>query len=370
MQRLRRVSPVVWDSLLAALLFVVTGASVVATAPTEPIWAWTLAALLCAPLALRRRAPLAVLAVVSSMTALIAIVGDAVSAEAALALAVYSAAAHRPWRQVETIALPISVVGALVALLQAQHHGNAVEVLVGLLAWVGFPLLLGRIVFNRRERILKERETATREALSDERARIARELHDVVAHAISVMVVQASAARVVVDHDPAAAKDAIRKVEETGRVGLAEMRRLIGVLTDDATAPSTAPQPGLDQLDPLLTTMRDAGLPVEVVRTGTERPLPPGPDLTAYRVIQESLTNVLKHAGPAHARVGVRYLSDRLEIDVEDDGRGGVQPDGIGHGLLGMRERVATFGGTFETSRRPGGGFAVHAEIPIQEWRA
>jgi signal transduction histidine kinase len=227
MQRLRRVNPVVWDSLLAAMLFVITGASVVATARIEPIWAWTLAVLLCAPLALRRRAPLAVLAVVSSTTAVIAIAGDAVSAEAALALAVYSAAAHRSWRQVETIALPISVAGASVALLQAQRHGNGVEVLVGLLAWVGFPLLLGRIVFNRRERILQERETATREAISAERARIARELHDVVAHAISVMVVQASAARVVVDHDPAAAKEAIRKVEETGRGGLAEMRRLI-----------------------------------------------------------------------------------------------------------------------------------------------
>ena len=139
-----------------------------------------------------------------------------------------------------------------------------------------------------------------------ERARIARELHDVVAHAIGVMVVQAGAARTIVDRDPIAAKAAIEQVERTGRDGLVEMRRLIGVLTSDG-AGDRAPQPGLGALDELVATVRSTGLAVEVVRSGEERPLAPGPDLTAYRVIQEALTNVLKHAGPAHARVTLGY---------------------------------------------------------------
>jgi signal transduction histidine kinase len=232
---------------------------------------------------------------------------------------------------------------------------------------MGLPILIGRIVFNRRRRLLLERDSVAREAVTLERTRIARELHDVVAHAMSVMIVQAGAARTVVDRDPQAAHDAIAQVEETGRAGLAEMRRLIGVLTDDGQAGSTAPMPGLAQLDPLLDTVRSAGLPVEVVRTGAARELAAGADLAAYRVIQESLTNALKHAGPASAVVTLHYAADRVTIEVADDGRGPAAEPGVGHGLIGMRERVGMFGGSLETSARPGGGFVVHAEIPVEE---
>ena len=201
-----------------------------------------------------------------------------------------------------------------------------------------------------------------------ERARIARELHDVVAHAIGVMVVQAGAARTIVDRDPTAAKAAIEQVERTGRDGLVEMRRLIGVLTSDG-AGDRAPQPGLGALDELVATMRSTGLAVEVVRAGEERPLAAGPDLTAYRVIQEALTNVLKHAGPAHARVTLGYEDARLVIEVEDDGIGPSANDDPGHGLVGMRERIGLYGGVLETGVRRGGGFAVHAEIPTRTGR-
>jgi signal transduction histidine kinase len=203
--------------------------------------------------------------------------------------------------------------------------------------------------------------------VTDERNRLARELHDVVAHAIGVMVVQAGAARTVVDRDPAAAKEAIGRVEEMGRLGLAEMRRLIGVLTDDGSTAGRSPQPGLGDLDELVSTVRTAGLPVEVVRTGTARPLSAGADLTAFRVVQEALTNVLKHAGPAHARVSLWYQETGLTIEVADDGRGPTTSTDDGHGLVGMRERVGLFGGHIETAARDGGGFVVRAQIPIEE---
>jgi len=145
------------------------------------------------------------------------------------------------------------------------------------------------------------------------------------------------------------------------------MRRLIGVLTDANEAASTAPMPGLAELDPLLDTVRAAGLPVELVRTGTPRELPAGADLAAYRVIQESLTNALKHAGPANARISMDFAADRLMIEVADDGRGPAAEPGIGHGLIGMRERVGVFGGSLTTGERPGGGFVVRAEIPVED---
>ena len=159
-------------------------------------------------------------------------------------------------------------------------------------------------------------------------------------------------------------------MEETGRLGLAEMRRLIGVLTDDGSTAARSPQPGLDDLDELVSTVRTAGLPVEVVQTGTARPLSAGADLTAFRVVQEALTNVLKHAGPAHARVSLCYEEAGLTIEVADDGRGPTSPTDQGHGLVGMRERVALFGGRIETAARQGGGFVVRAQIPIEETAA
>ncbi len=361
------MNPLVWDSLLAALVASIVGTSVSSQDGVHGPVAWALVLVASAPLAVRRRAPLPVLGVVSGATIVFALAGNGGAGDTALALAIYTVAAHEPWQRVRKFGIPVAFVGALASQLATQTHRNWVEVVLGLTVAVGLPVLIGRIVFDRRVRLELDRESAAREAVALERTRIARELHDVVAHAMSVMIVQAGAARTVVDRDPRAAHDAIAQVEETGRAGLAEMRRLIGVLTDDGQAGSTAPMPGLDQLDPLLDTVRSAGLPVELVRSGAARELSAGADLAAYRVIQESLTNALKHAGPASVRVALDYAPDRVTIEVADDGRGPSAEPGVGHGLIGMRERVGMFGGTFRTEARPGGGFVVHAEIPVGE---
>jgi signal transduction histidine kinase len=364
----RRVNPLVWDSLLALVVLGIVAATVASEGRgVHGPLAWGLVVVGCAPLAVRRRAPVPVLAVVGAAVAIFAFLGNGAAADTALALAAYTVAAHEPWRRVATFGLPIAIVAELVSQIAAQTHRNWLEVLVGATFGIGLPILIGRIVFNRRRRILLDRELAAREAVATERTQIARELHDIVAHSMSVMIVQAGAARTVIGRDPIAAQEAIAHVEETGRAGLAQMRRLIGVLTDADGTASTAPMPGLAELDPLLDTVRAAGLPVELMRTGTPRDLPPGADLAAYRVIQESLTNVLKHAGPANARVSLDFGSDRLTIEVADDGRGQPAEPGVGHGLIGMRERVGVFGGTLRTGERPGGGFVVRAEIPVED---
>jgi signal transduction histidine kinase len=285
----------------------------------------------------------------------------------ALAIAAYTGAAHLSRRTVSIVITPIALLASLVTQLDQQATTNWVDIVIGWTIPVFLPILIGRIAYNRRARIVREQERAAADAVAEERTRIAREMHDVVAHAIGVMVVQAGAARTVIDRDPVAAKEAIGRVEETGRMGLAEMRRLIGVLTDDGSGAARSPQPGLGGLDALVATVRTAGLPVEVVRSGEPRPLPVGADLTAYRIVQEALTNVLKHAGAAHARVSLQYDEAGVGIEVADDGRGPAPTTDPGHGLVGMRERVALFGGTLETAPRPGGGFVVRARLPIAE---
>jgi signal transduction histidine kinase len=207
-------------------------------------------------------------------------------------------------------------------------------------------------------------------AVREERQRIARELHDVVAHSVSVMTVQAGAVRRLLQPDQEKERAALETIEATGRQALTEMRRLVGLLKDDSVMPEYAPQPGLGALDTLLGTVRDAGLPVEVSIDGAPRSLAPGLDLAAYRVVQEALTNALRYAGPAHAWVTVRFGDDDLEVEVANDGREGPSDGGDGHGLAGMRERVALYGGRVETGPREGGGFVVRARLPLQETRA
>jgi signal transduction histidine kinase len=224
------------------------------------------------------------------------------------------------------------------------------------------------MTFNRRRRVVREREIATGESVATERATIARELHDVVAHHMSVMVVQAGAARAVAATDPAAAAEALRQVEASGRTGLAEMRRLLEVLKAEGDGNGRSPQPGLAHLDELLDAMRASGLRVEAVIEGSPRRLPPGVDLSSYRIVQEALTNVLRHAGGASARVVVRYEPDAVELEIADDGAGPPEdPEATGgHGLIGMRERVQLFGGELEAGPRPGGGFRVRARLPTE----
>jgi len=219
-----------------------------------------------------------------------------------------------------------------------------------------------------RERALKaeqEREERARLAVSDERARIARELHDVVGHSVSVMTVQASAARRLLRPHQEKEREALLVVEQTGREALAEMRRVVGVLRRPEEAPALAPQPSLEQIERLVEQTREAGLPVDLRIEGDPVPLPAGLDLTAYRLVQEGLTNTLKHARAQRAEVVVRYGDGQVELTVSDDGQGGGNGGGSGHGLVGMRERVSVYGGELEAGPRAGGGFRLRATLPV-----
>jgi len=233
---------------------------------------------------------------------------------------------------------------------------------------------------DRAARLEREQADEARRAVASERARIARELHDVVAHHVSMMVVQAEAGPVAVERDPALAAGAFEAIAATGRQALVEMRRLLGMLRgDEEQAPSLAPQPGLAEVPSLVEQVGRAGLRVELVVEGTRAPLPAGVDLSAYRIVQEALTNAVKHGGAGRARVLVRYGPDDLRLQVVDEGRAGgdgsVSASGRRStdsdrqvrrsGLVGMRERVNLFGGELHTGPGPDGGFTVDARIPI-----
>jgi signal transduction histidine kinase len=228
-----------------------------------------------------------------------------------------------------------------------------------------FAVWLAARAMRSREQRAAELEEQARSAVAEERTRIARELHDVIAHCVSVMTVQAGAARLLLDEDPERAREPLLAVEETGRQTLAEMRRLLGILRRDMV-PGLNPQPGLADLDALLERCERAGLPVKLAVEGKREPLAPGMDLAAYRVVQEALTNAIKHAGPARAEVTVRYDEHALALDIADDGQAHPAGAGHGHGLVGMRERVTLYGGEFHAGPRSGGGYAVHARLPLE----
>jgi signal transduction histidine kinase len=220
---------------------------------------------------------------------------------------------------------------------------------------------------ERASRLDREREERTRAAVEAERRRIARELHDVIAHTVSVMTVQAGAARLLLDDDPARAIGPLQSVEETGRQALTEIRRLLGVTREDEDDVAFGPRPGIANLGALVEHARRAGLPVELAVDGEPVTLSPGLELAAYRVVQEALTNSLKHAGPTTAQVGVRYGSDALDLEILDRGRARARREETGHGLIGMRERVALYGGELEAGPRTEGGFAVRARLPVEQ---
>jgi signal transduction histidine kinase len=213
----------------------------------------------------------------------------------------------------------------------------------------------------------REHELRTNEALAEERARIARELHDLVAHNVSLMVVQAGAERHAVGEDQANTREALASIETAGRQALTEARRLLGVLRRKDEREELEPQPSVDHIDILIEHVQRAGLPVTLTVEGKRVPLPAGLDLCAYRVVQEGLTNALKHAGQAHAEVLLQYATNALDIEVRDDGRGPARTNGAspGHGLIGMRERVALYDGSLEAGPRPGGGFQIRAHLPL-----
>jgi signal transduction histidine kinase len=240
--------------------------------------------------------------------------------------------------------------------------------------WITLPLtgvfLLSLVAARRGEEVRQARERAerseaeARRAVDEERARITRELHDVLAHSVSVMTVQASAVRRLLRPEQEREREALLSVEETGRQALAEMRRLLGIMRPDAEPAARAPQPGLRTLPTLVEQVRQSGLPVELTIEGEPVSLPAGVDLSAYRIVQEALTNTLRHAGEAHAWVAVRYGGEDVEIEVANDGRSD-NGDGSGHGLVGMRERVALCGGELTAGPREGGGYRIAARLPV-----
>ena len=278
-----------------------------------------------------------------------------------------------------------ALIGALAAIFMieaqfafAERSSDPGEYVFTAIIVVGAPWLAGRAVRNRAQKaaalqelafqLEREREQLAEMAVADERSRIAREMHDVVAHSMSVMVIQAGAARKMMDKDPARATEALNSIEETGRKGLAEMRRLLGVLRKEDDGAALAPQPGVDRIEDLVHRARSAGQPVELEVEGEPRPLTTGVDLSVYRIVQEALTNTMKHSHGASARVHLRWGERLLDVEVSDDGPGPyVNENGGGNGLIGMRERVEIYGGTIEAGPADGGGFRVHATLPVGE---
>ena len=326
----------------------------------------------------RRRAPLAVLAVAISASAVANVVPvlDAATTPAiALVVAAYSVGAHT---QGPHAWIGATGVAALIAVTVAGQLTAGDLLLITMI--LGGAWLAGRAMRYRRERervlerltvdLEREREEKARAAVAEERVRIARELHDVVAHAISVIVVQARGGRRSLATDPEETREALDTIEATGSAALAEMRRLLGMLRRDDEEIALAPQPSLRFLDTLAGQVREAGLPVELSIEGEPVELPPGIDLSAFRIVQEALTNALKHAGPATARVVVRYGDHDLDLEIADTGIGADPSNGGGHGLAGMRERVSLYGGKIEAGPRDGGGFAVRARLPLDSERS
>ena len=356
---------------------------------------------LTAPLAVRRRFPLAVLLVIGVLFIIAQWrqVGDNFVPSLTLFLAIYTAGAWEPnrtvarWSRIGVIVVMFAWLGVgLVAFLLEptppfeDAAGPLDPVLSSVLYNLGFNLLyflsayfFGNLAWLSARRkaelehnaaeLRRSQERNTHGAIVAERVRIARDLHDVVAHHVSVMGVQAGAARRVLDTDPELSRAALQTVEETARTAIGELRGLLGVLRaeDQPEAEPLSGTPGLEQLPDLVSTARSTGLQVEHGVYGDPRPVPDGVALSAYRVVQEALTNVVRHAGAHKADVRVRYLDTTLEVEITDDGRGrGGRPTN-GFGLLGMRERVAVHGGELEAGPRRGTGFRVRASLPIEE---
>ena len=224
---------------------------------------------------------------------------------------------------------------------------------------------------ERTKQLEKERDENARRAVMDERVRIARELHDVVAHHVSVMGIQAGAARRILKQQPEKANDVLSQIEASSRQAVAELQRLLGFLREQNQVDDISPQPSLKQLDILFNQMRLTGLSISFKIEGEERPLPPGVDLSAYRIVQEALTNTLKHAGPVSADVTIRYMSDAVDLEIKDNGNTPLSEsnqENKGRGLIGMRERVSLHGGEFQAGRLPEGGFIIKAKLPLSGW--
>jgi signal transduction histidine kinase len=320
--------------------------------------------------AVRRRWPFAVgLAVGWAVALQIALVGDPqiIAASVGWFCALYALTVWTPPRRF-ALGTGLLVLGLGADAAGPHSFGDSGSAIFFAVVMLAVMLLVRRVLGDRERRVElaeRERDLAAREAVVAERARIARELHDVVAHSVSVMVVQAQAGpRLLAEPEPL--RDTFRSIETTGREALVELRRLLGVLRGGDEHAATAPQPGLGSLEALVEQVREAGLRVDLRIEGEPAPLPPGVDLSAYRIVQEALTNALKHAGRAEAEVIVRFETAAVELEILDNGIGPhTGANESGHGLVGMRERVALYGGILEAGSRNGHGFAVRARLPL-----
>jgi signal transduction histidine kinase len=351
-----------------------------------PAASFLVGTLMVAPLAWRRRAPVpaAATVVVGGLCELL-LVPDFLPANVAAPIMVYALAAYSE-RWAAQAGLAAGLFGAVLAALRYFDSGLTSSVIptagaIGVTVVAAWALgnlrrarLQQRAALEERAQLLDlERDQEVRLAATAERARIARELHDVVAHSLSVVIAQADGGRYAGRTDPEAATGALEAIAATGRQALTDMRSLLGVLREGG-GEEYAPQPDVDAIPALVEDVRTSGLDVDLIVEGEPRPMPAGPQLAAYRIVQESLTNVLKHAGPAcRAWVRLQWRPDALELSVLDDGRGAsaamVASDGNGQGVRGMRERAALHGGRLEAGPRTGGGFGVHAALPYGQQR-
>src|SRR5215218_5621667 len=371
-RKLRRSPPWVGDGLLALLLVVPT-ATTIGDAEPAPLALFLACVLLqTLPLTVRRYWPRAVFSITLGAALGNTLLTDSPTLPAGVVVALYTVAAHCDRKTALRAALATGVL-LLPALLLSPRGGDGGALLLPATLLLAIGWVLGdnlrtrraylREVEHKADRLEREREENARRAAAEEQARIARELHDVIAHNVSVMVVQAAAAGDVFDSQPAKAREALASIEHTGREALTELRRLLGaVRTDDGKVP----QPGLGRLPALLDQVRSAGLAVDLTTEGEQQQVPLGIDLSAYRIVQEALTNTLKHAAARRARVVLRYSPSELAIDVVDDGRGTTRNGDPGQGLIGMRERVALYDGDLVAGPRAEGGFAVSARFPLE----
>jgi signal transduction histidine kinase len=326
-----------------------------------------LAALVTGAVAFRRRYPLAAGAATLAQVVELGFVDDAQNIAVAVAYfcLLYAVAVWTSKRRF--VAALVVLIGSNLATAVAGPHLALKDAVPFTIVTVVGMVLVRRVIGDRERRlhlVERERDVAAREAVVAERARIARELHDVVAHSVSVMVVQAQAGPRLLA-EPDRARETFGSIEAAGREALVELRRLLGVLRSGEEHAATAPQPGLNALDGLIAQVREAGLRVDLRTEGVPLQLPAGVDLSAYRIVQEALTNALKHAGRAEAEVIVRYRACALELEILYNGAGpDTRLNGSGHGLVGMRERVALYGGSLETGSRNGHGFAGRASLP------
>lgn len=369
-----------FDLVLAVVLASVMVVEVLLWEPAEQLKAVPAALLGTLPLALRRRAALvSFLLVWAGMWAMLQfaprIDNDSLAFITTFFISLYSLGRYTAGREVWLSAL--CVLAYIVVFFVSDSGGlnfDAGDVAFAT-GFVGGPWVAGLTIRLRKEResvlaesnraLQQDQEERARRAVAAERARIARELHDVVSHAIAVTVLQARGGRKMIGVDEQAVRRSLDAIEHTNAQALGDMRRLLSLLRDTEDDGRADPQPSLARLAPLVEQLRDSGLPIEVTVTGNDREVPPGVDLSAYRIIQEALTNVLKHAGPAAtAKVSVTFGTDDLDILVSDDGVVGSNGDGRGHGLIGIRERVAVVGGQVEAGPAPGGGFVVRAHLP------